>query len=219
MKMIILNGSPKNNINESNTEIFINQFHQNMKQKYPVRYIVREDHTKLAAELKDYDTILLFIPLYVHAMPGPVMSFIEMLEEQNIRGKNLGFIIQAGFPETAQEQFIERYFEQLCKILNCNYLGTVSKGESAAVYMFPKKFKKLFKLINELGSKFEESKEFDKEIVEKLSYPYNLSDYSLLFRGAMKAVYMLKLDDIGWNMMLKQHNSFENRYDKPFLED
>ncbi|MGL5347255.1 MAG: hypothetical protein ACRDA3_07880 [Peptostreptococcaceae bacterium] len=145
------------------------------------------------------------------------MSFLEKLEEKDMKGKNLGFIIQAGFPETAQEQYIERYFEQLCKILKCNYLGTVSKGEAAAAYMFPKKYKKLFKQLNDLGRIFEENNEFDKDIVAKISYPYNLSDYSLFMRGAIKAVYLMNLDNIGWDMMLKKSNAFDKRYDKPFL--
>ena len=218
MKMIILNGSPKKNINESNTAIFINQFQQDMKEKYPVRYIIRENHARLANELKHYDTILLVVPLYIHAMPGSVMSFLEKLKEEDMRGKNLGFIIQAGFPETAQEQFVERYFEQLSKILSCNYLGTVSKGEAAATYMFPNKYKKLFKELNELGKKFEENMEFDKGIVARISYPYNLSDYSLFYRALLKLVYILNLDNVGWNMMLKKHNSMKNRYDKPFVQ-
>lgn len=217
MKTIILNGSPKKNINESNTEIFINQFQKNMKEKYPVRYIIREDHKKLINELKEYERILIFLPLYIHAMPGHVMKFIEKLEEKDMRGKNLGFFIQAGFPETQQEQYVERYFKQLCKELKCNYIGTVSRGESAGIYMFPDKFEKVYKLLNELGSKFEENGCFDKGLVAKLSFPYELSDESLFKRGAYKVMYFTKLADFGWNYMLKQRNAYENRYDKPFL--
>ena len=217
MKTIILNGSPKSNINESNTEIFINEFLKDMKVKLPVKYIVREDPVELAKTLKDFDTVLIFLPLYIHAMPGSVMRFLEKLEEKDMKGKNLGFFIQAGFPETAQEQFVERYFNELSKILNCNYLGTVSKGDSAGIYMYPHKFKKLYELLNDLGSKFEETNNFDEDIVVELSYPYNIDDYSAFTIFLLKIVHKIKFSNFGWDVMLKRNNSFDNRYDKPFL--
>ena len=216
MNMIILNGSPKKNINESNTEIFINEFIKEMTEKPHVKYINRENHIELAKSLKEYDTILMFLPLYIHGMPGSMMKFIEKLDKEYLKGKNLGFFIQAGFPETAQEQFIERYFAELAKLMECNYLGTVSRGQSAAVYMFPKQFKKLYKQLNKLGKKFEETNNFDKNLVDKISYPYNLSDLSLATRGLMKVSYKLGLADMGWDMMLKKNNAFHNRFDKPF---
>lgn len=217
MKTIILNGSPKKNINESNTEIFINEFMKNMKEKCTVKYIIREDNVKLAKALGDYDNILIFLPLYIHAMPGSVMKFIEHLDKQILSGKNLGFFIQAGFPETAQEQFVENYFKELSKQLNCNYLGTVSKGQAAGVYMFPTKFKKLYKELNDLGRYFEENNSFDKNIVSKISFPYNLEDYPFYMKSLLKLAYMLHLDNYGWNMMLKQNKAFDKRFDKPFL--
>lgn len=216
MKMIILNGSPKKNIKESNTEIFINQFLKDTKNKYPIKYIAKEDPIELSKSLKEFDTILIFLPLYIHAMPGIVMKFLEKLEEKDMKGKNIGFFIQAGFPETAQEQFVERYFEELTKQLKCKYLGTVSKGEAAAVYMYPKKFKKLYRLMNELGRKFEETNNFDESIVKKLSYQYNLSDFSKFIQYMLKITYKLKISDFSWNMMLKRNNSFDKRADKPF---
>ena len=87
----------------------------------------------------------------------------------------MGFIVQGGFIETAQERFLKAYFEDLTKRLNYRYLGTVAKGESAGVCMFPKMFKKLFKLLNQLGTEFEKQHAFDPEIVTKMEKPYELS--------------------------------------------
>ncbi|MGL4911761.1 MAG: hypothetical protein ACRC3Y_04940, partial [Romboutsia sp.] len=165
---------------------------------------------------KDYDTILIFLPLYIHAMPGHVMKFIEKLDKNIMKDKKLGFFIQAGFPETAQEKFVVNYFEQLSKELECNYLGTVCKGEAAGTYMFPDKFKKLYALLNDLGKNFEETQKFDEIISAKISHPYKLSDYSKFKRGLIKVGYKLKLSNLGWNMMLKRNNAFEKRFDKPF---
>lgn len=217
MKTIILNGSPKANIKESNTEIFINEFMRNMKKKCTVKYIARENHDDLANSLKDYDTILIFLPLYIHAMPGIVMKFIEKLETNIMEGKKLGFLIQAGFPETAQEQFVVRYFEMLSKELKCNYIGTVCKGEAAAAYMFPKKYKKIFAELNELGRIFESTGKYDKQITAKLGHPYNLSDYSPVTLTAIKVGYKLGLCDLGWKMMMKKNNVLDRSFDKPFV--
>lgn len=41
------------------------------------------------------------------------MKFIEKLEPPASKSKYIGFIIQAGFMETSQERFVERYFEDL----------------------------------------------------------------------------------------------------------
>lgn len=218
MKTLILNGSPKANIKESNTELFIREFMRDMKKKYPVKYISREEHQQLADSLKEYDAILIFLPLYIHAMPGVVMKFIEKLDENVMEGKNLGFVIQAGFPESAQEQFVVRYFEMLCKELKCNYIGTVCKGEAAAAYMFPKRYKKVFAQLNELGASFEATKKYDPQISSKLGYPYSLSDYSPLTLTAIKVAYKFGLCDMGWKMMLKKNNVLDKSFDKPFIE-
>ena len=49
------------------------------------------------------------------------MKFIEELEAATTEGKYIGFIIQAGFIETAQHKFLERYFEDMVEQLNYNY--------------------------------------------------------------------------------------------------
>lgn len=214
MRTIILNGSPKADSKTSNTEIFIKHFIKDMKKPCEVRYIAKEDPKELAQYTQSFDTILMVLPLYIHAMPGIVMKFIECLEPEASGEKHIGFIIQAGFPETAQEKFVERYFAELAKQLHYNYLGTVSKGGAAAIYMFPKKFKKLYKQLSDLGRIYEETHVFDKEITKKLAYPYNLPKFQL---GILKVLGKIGLDNVGWNMMLKQNQAFDKRLDKPFL--
>lgn len=134
------------------------------------------------------------------------MKFIEELEAATTEGKYIGFIIQAGFIETAQHKFLERYFEDMVEQLNYNYLGTVSKGEAAGIYMYPKMFKKVFKLLNDLGMAYEENHVFDKEIVEKLAKPYELSKFKLWLLGLVNKV---GLGNIGWHKVLKKNNALD----------
>lgn len=39
------------------------------------------------------------------------MILFEKLDKKHLSGKNLGFFIQAGFPETAQEKYVENYLK------------------------------------------------------------------------------------------------------------
>lgn len=214
MNTIILNGSPKGNSRNSNSFIFAQEFVKNMKNPCEIRSIAKSDPIELSEYIKEYDSIIMILPLYIHAMPGIVMKFIEKLEPSTIEGKSIGFIIQAGFIETSQERFVERYFKELANQLNYNYLGTVSKGEAAGIYMYPKLFRKVLRLVNDLGVAYEETHSFNKDIVEKLAKPYELSKFQV---NLLKLVNKIGLGNIGWHKMLKKNKAFDKRLDRPFL--
>lgn len=214
MNTMILNGSPKGNSKNSNSQIFAEEFVGNMKNPCEIKCIAREDHKELARYVAGFDTIIMILPLYIHAMPGMVMKFIECLEPATTEGKYIGFIVQAGFIETAQHKFVEPYFADLARQLNYSYLGTVSKGEAAGIYMYPKMFKKVFRLLNDLGSAYEETHVFDKGIVKKLGKPSELSKFQLRILGLVKKV---GLDNWGWHKVLRSNNAFDKRLDRPFL--
>lgn len=209
-----MNGSPKGNSKNSNSQIYAKEFIRNMKNPFEIKCIANEDAKELAQYVKNYDTLIFILPLYIHAMPGIVMKFIEEMEPASEKGKNIGFIIQAGFIETAQERFVERYFESLAKQLNYNYLGTVSKGEAAGTYMFPKMFKKIFLLFNELGVDFEKNNTFNKDVVAKLGEPYEISKSQL---ALLNLSGKLGLDKLGWHKFLRDNNALDKRLDRPFL--
>lgn len=214
MNTIILNGSPKGNSKNCNSRIFAEEFVKDMKNPCELKCIANIDPKELARYVEGFDTIIIILPLYIHAMPGIVMKFIEMLEPATTKDKSIGFILQAGFIETAQERFVEAYFADLAKQLNRNYLGTVSKGEAAGIYMYPKMFKKVFKLLNDLGRAYEETHAFDKDIVKKLGKPYELSKLML---SLLNIVNKVGLSNVGWHRELKKNKAFDKRLDRPFL--
>lgn len=214
MKTIILNGSPKGNSKNSNSKIFAEEFVRNMKSPCEIKCIANADPKELAQYVGGFDTIIIVLPLYIHAMPGIVMKFIEVLEPATVKDKSIGFIIQAGFMETSQERFVEAYFADLAKQLNYNYLGTVSKGQAAATYMFPNAFKKVFSLLNDLGRAYEETHGFDKEIAKKLSEPYEISKSTLRILNFMDKI---GLSNVFWHREMKKNNAKEKRLDRPFL--
>lgn len=214
MKTIIINGSPKGDSPKSNTGIICREFVRNMENGCEIRFISDGDVIELARYVEAFDTIIIVMPLYIHAMPGIVMEFIEHLTVSQVKDRSLGFIIQAGFIETEQEKYVRRYFESLASNLNYDYLGTVCKGEAAAFYMFPKMFDKVFEKFNNLGKIFEETSKFDQTIVEELGKPYRLSKMQIII---YQFFCNIGLNNIGWHRMLKRNNAFSRRLDRPYL--
>lgn len=213
MKTIVINGSPKGK--SGNTEIFIENFIRGMNDRVEVKRIIEEDYEELANFAKEYDSIIMALPLYIHSMPGIVMRFIEHLEVNNTnKPVQIGFILQYGFPEGFQGEYLERYFESLAKELNMKYLGTLVKPEASAIYMMPKFMtKKLFARLETFGKIYEETHRFDEKIIKKMKQPYKITGYKLKWLQLAKKIGLI---DIGWNKFLRENNAFEERYDRPF---
>lgn len=213
MKTIVINGSPKGK--SGNTEIFIENFIRGMNDRVEVKRIIEEDYEELSNLVKEYDSIIMALPLYIHSMPGIVMRFIEHLEVNNTnKPVQIGFILQYGFPEGFQGEYLERYFESLAKELNMKYLGTLVKPEASAIYMMPKFMtKKLFARLETFGKIYEEIHRFDEKIIKKMKQPYKITGYKLKWLQLAKKIGLI---DIGWNKFLRENNAFEERYDRPF---
>jgi len=214
MSTIIINGSPKGQ--NGNSEIFIKHFISGMKSPCEIRYIITEDHKTLAQYVKDFNTIIFVLPLYIHSMPGVTMRFIEWLEPaEPSENKSIGFILQGGFPESNQYKYAERYFASLSKELNRTYLGTAIKGNSAGIYMMPSFMtKKLFNSLKQLGEIYEQTHSFDKTIIEDFKKPYKLKGFEL---AKMKFAAKLGLNKVFWDKFLKENGAYDKNFDKPFL--
>ena len=216
MRTLIINGSPK--AENGNTEIFIKKFVKEMKAPYKTCYASKEDGLQIAKYMKEFDTIIVAMPLYIHAMPGIVMKLIECMEPAANAGKTMGFIVQSGFMESAQTKYLERYLATLTKNLNYTYLGTVIKGGAAGTYMMPEKMnKRLFKQLGMLGQHFDINGSFHIGIVKELAKPNELS------KGKSRLLQFLNGRGLGdsmfWNMMLKKNRCFEKRFEKPFADE
>lgn len=216
MNAIILNGSPKANVKESNSQILAEAFIRDMENPLEIRRVVKEDPAALAAYCRDFDTILLILPLYIHAMPGIVMKFIEALPPAEIEGKAMGFIIQAGFMETSQQRFVTRYFRELAETFHYRYLGTVCKGEGGGMYMYPRLFRKFLQEVAALGAAFEKTGIFDEAIVNRIATPYDIPKSTLRL---LRLMNRLGLANLGWHKKLKENHAFAHRLDRPFLEE
>lgn len=212
MSTIVLNGSPKLSTENSNTHLFCETFVGGMKNPYEIRRIADGNYHELAQYIRGFDTVILIMPLYVHAMPGSVKKFLETLEPVE-SGKKIGFIIQAGFPESAQSKFVTAYLERFSARLGYEYLGTVAKGECAGVSYFPKMFKKTIQMFRELGKRYEQTGGFDAEIAAQMAKPYELSKRQVRI---LKIANSLGIDNFFWHQKLKENGAMDKRMDEPF---
>lgn len=213
-KTLIINGSPHGK--KGNSEIFINKFLDGTETHCEVRYALKETPDKLVKNFSEYDTLLFFMPLYVHAMPGIVMEIIEEMKPVEGANQKIGFVVQSGFVEAAQSDYLKPYFEQLAKRLNYTYLGTVVRGGAAGVCMMPEKAnEKLFTMLRKLGSGFEATGMFDAEIVKELETPYRLTEKE---SKRYERLYRLKIGNGMWYFMLLKNKAFRKRRAKPYAK-
>ena len=214
MRTMILSGSPKGNVKNSASYFLARAFVSEMKDPCEILSIAKTDFNEITSCIADYDHVIFFMPNYVHAMPGIVMKFLEVFPKASDNKRSLGFVVQAGYMESIEEEIVFRYFEGFTKRLGYNYLGCAAKGEAAGIAIFPEKFKKVAKKFAQFGKRYEETGIFDSDLIAELSKPYELSKP---LAGLLTLINKTGLGDLGWNMMLKKHNAFERRFDKPYL--
>ena len=216
MSTLIINGSPKGK--NGNTEVFIRHFNRGFKEPCKVCYAARESGVHLASYIRQFDTVIFAMPLYIHAMPGIMMKLFECMEPAGESGRAMGFIVQSGFMESAQSKYLEQYLSALAKSLNYAYLGTVIRGGSAGVSMMPEKMNsKLFSRLRALGRRFELDGTFDKDLAKLLSKTLALSKARCLLLRFMSSIGLG--DSMYWNHMLKSSKAFDKRFNRPFAGD
>lgn len=95
-KLVIYNGSPRRS--GSNSSINLKVVAETLCNRVEIRDLKERDKWKVwAGTFTSEKHVMIFIPLYVHAMPSNVMRFIEELKPSQ---GNLSFFIQSGFPES-----------------------------------------------------------------------------------------------------------------------
>lgn len=213
MKTLIINGSPKGKL--GNTEIFIRQFLIGTGQEMPVWYVVKESPCDLAEAACEYDTLLIFMPLYVHAMPGIVMKLFEEMKQARA-GQKIVLVVQSGFIEGAQARFLIRYLNRFARRLGYENLGVVTNGDAAGTAFMPVFMtKKLFRRLQKLGAHYAEHGQFDKETAQLLAGMQNISagnikKYEFFNRTGLSHQF--------WHKFWRDNGVFEQGLDRPFVD-
>lgn len=211
MSTLILNGSP--NAQGGNTQVFIERFMKGADQSYEVRYVAGEEAQELAEYLHSFDTVLVFLPMYVFSVPGIVMKLFERMRRAK-ENASIGFVGQYGFAEGSQAEYLRRQMAVLSVRLGYRYLGTVTRGNAAGVNMMPESMnRKLFEQIEALGARYAEDGTFDEAVIARLSEPESLKPWQARTSDFMNRIGVNK---IFWHQMMKSKGGYERRLDRPY---
>ena len=222
MKLTVCNGSPRGG--KGNTEIMLDHFLAgfesipgNTSERFHLNRV--KDQPAAAAACGRAEAVLIAMPLYTDAMPGLVMAFFELLAQYRGRENNpgLGFLVQSGFPEATHSRYLERYLRGLAERLDCPYLGTLVRGGGEGLRVAPpKRSRKLFSLLEEMGRKFGQSGgPFDPDLLAKLAKPESFPAFVTFI---LKPVMRLGVFNGYWNRMLKKNHAWGRRFDRPYEE-
>lgn len=221
MKLSIINGSPRGR--SSNTKIITDKVMEGFKSvddtfKIEEFFLAsKKDQIEAIIALENSDIVLIGFPLYTDAMPGIVKEFFETIDLQQFDNKKLklGFIVQSGFPESYQSNFLKKYLDKLAQRLEVDYLGTVIKGGVEGIKIQPKWMTRFLDLFYDLGQHLALEWEFDQKIINRLAKPDHLKSTRLFF---FKLMMKTGLSNFYWNKQLKENNAYDLRFAKPYTE-
>ncbi|KAB3525896.1 flavodoxin family protein [Alkaliphilus serpentinus] len=209
-KLVIYNGSPRRN--SSNSALILKKVVEALGDRVEIRDLKEIDQWQEWADAFLIDKhVMLFMPLYVHAMPSHVMGFMEKLQASK---GSISFFVQSGFPESSQSHFLEAYLQQLALRLERTYVGTAIKGGTEGLQMRPPKSQEKFM-------------EPMVKVIEELVYqgcfnPTSIGKLAAPIRFGVGVKIMFKLLGKGiinffWDRQLKANDAYEKRFDGPYL--
>ncbi|MBF0298697.1 MAG: NAD(P)H-dependent oxidoreductase [Oligoflexia bacterium] len=178
MKLLIINGSPK--LGKNNTSILLDKFISGFNEKSDKTFQIyrmntNETYQNAAKIFFEADNVLIAFPLYSYSMPAGVKLFIEALEPyiKKCHGKKVGFLIQYGFEEATHARPLEKYLASICKILECEYMGTIIRGGCDGLCRGQQigRARKILQGIYEIGRDFGTSGKFDQDQLDHYSAP------------------------------------------------
>ncbi|MFW5725941.1 MAG: NAD(P)H-dependent oxidoreductase, partial [Bacteroidota bacterium] len=123
MTLSIINGSPRGH--KSNSKILAEHFLKGYRSKNDQENVItsylmgRENAVESLELFRHSEQAIIIFPLYTDCMPGIVKDFFEKLptQEQSGKKKDVGYIVQSGFPEAIHSVYVERYLKKLTQRL------------------------------------------------------------------------------------------------------
>ena len=210
-KLVIYNGSPRKS--GSNSTIILQKVAKALGDSVEIRDLKEGDKWEEWAEnFRSEKNVMLFMPLYVHAMPSHVMGFIEKLQ---VSKGSLSFFVQSGFPESSQSHYLEAYFEQLALRLGRTYIGTAIKGGVEGLQIRPAKAQEriIEPMVYAIVNLVREGN-FNPINIRQLAKPIQLGKVIIIL---FKLLNSTGLINFMWDKQLKAKDAYERRFDCPYL--
>ena len=130
MKTVFINGSPKKKLSVSSYLLGIVRLFVRGKVVFEQ---VRNagDHERVLESIKDADTVVFGMPLYVDGVPSHMLAFMKAMEQfcinNNIRFKVYA-VSNGGFIEGSQNRPLMQVLENFCKRCHFQWCGGVGIG-------------------------------------------------------------------------------------------
>ena len=205
MHLVIINASPR--IEEkSNTakiiKVFLRGFTKNGNTAEVWHLSGRKQWADAKAAYENNENILFAIPLYVENIPGIMLEFLEEIEPKKEVGTKMSFILQGGFAEASQLRCGEAYLEKLPAYFNCEYNGTLIKGNNFAPAWVPEKVgESMLAPYEAMGEVFADKGCFEKETATEFAKPEYFSEKDIRrFNGLGK-----RMQKLMFNYMAKKN--------------
>jgi len=217
MRLTIFNGSPRAERGNTSTLLgdLIEGFAKNAADMVEMHYLNSPSRRCAAAEaFQRCDVAIIAFPLYMHAMPGIVMTWLESLEPLGHgRQVKIGFIVQSGLPEARQSRAVEAFLKRLPSRLGGEHLGTVVRGGVEAMQFAPAfMFRKMRRAFAELGGQLASDGRFDEATITDLAGHETMPAWR---RAIFRVLKLMGVADKCWNIPLKKNRAFEQRFDAP----
>lgn len=218
MHLVIINASPRIE-DRSNTAKIIKVFLRGFMKKENTAEVWhlsdRKQWEDAKAAFENNDNILFAISLYVENIPGIMLEFLETLEPKSEAGTKMSFILQGGFAEGCQLRCGEAYLEKLPGYFNCEYNGTLIKGNNFAPAWLPEKMgESMLAPYEAMGEVFADKGCFEKETATefaKLEY-FSEKEIRSFNRFGSKAQKLM------FDFMAKKHGCKTPLNYKPYEE-
>lgn len=130
MKTVFINGSPKKNLSVSSYLLGIVRLM--VKGKVIMEHVRNAgDHDRVMNNIKDADTVVFALPLYVDGVPSHMLAFMKKMEQYCIDNNihlNLYVVSNGGFIEGCQNKPLMQVFENFCKRCNFQWCGGIGIG-------------------------------------------------------------------------------------------
>ena len=211
-KLVIYNGSPRRS--GSNSALILKKAADALSDRVEIRDLKEGDKWEEWAEaFKSENHVMLFLPLYVHAMPSHVMAFIEKLQASK---GSISFFIQSGFPESSQSHYLEAYFEQLALRLGRTYIGTAIKGGVEGLQQRPAKSqeKMIEPMVRTIVNLMGEGNLNPTDICQ-LARPIRFAKGIDIL---VKLLAKIGIINFFWDKQLKENDAYEKRFDCPYFK-
>ena len=130
MKTVFINCSSKKRFCASQYFLFLQRMFTSGK-KISEKLRNQADHARILDQLKDAQTVVFCLPLYVDGVPSHVLRFMEEMEtlcRQNDIHLNVYCIANNGFIEGRQNEPLMQIFENFCGRAGLTWCGGVGIG-------------------------------------------------------------------------------------------